>query len=102
MALLGWVGAPDEASAKELLPPLRQPRFVHNASGRFESRYSAVTIQPSPAVLLEGMAGSSLGVWVAHGEGRAHFPQEDVLTSVCHRPPNSGHLGDAGHDRSWL
>lgn len=28
----------------------------------------------SPSVLLKGMEGSSLGVWVAHGEGRAHFP----------------------------
>lgn len=28
----------------------------------------------SPSVLLAGMEGSSLGVWVAHGEGRAHFP----------------------------
>lgn len=25
-------------------------------------------------MLLAGMEGSSLGVWVAHGEGRAHFP----------------------------
>ena len=59
-----------------------QPRFIHNASGRFESRFSSVTIGPSPAVLLEGMEGSSLGVWVAHGEGRAHFPQPDVLQTV--------------------
>ncbi|CAN0011597.1 unnamed protein product, partial [Hapterophycus canaliculatus] len=29
----------------------------------------------SPSVLLAGMEGSSLGVWVAHGEGRAHFPE---------------------------
>lgn len=40
MALLGWVpasGAPtDDASG--ILPDLQQPRFVHNKSGRFESR----------------------------------------------------------------
>ena len=49
----------------------RRGRGAHsNASGRFESRWSTVQIQESPAVLLRGMAGSSLGVWVAHGEGR--------------------------------
>ncbi len=55
-----------------------QPRFVHNASGRFESRWSSVAVLPSPAVLLRGMEGSVLGVWVAHGEGRAHFPCDKV------------------------
>jgi phosphoribosylformylglycinamidine synthase len=28
----------------------------------------------SPAIMFAGMEGSSLGVWVAHGEGRFHFP----------------------------
>ena len=79
MALLGWV--PTAAHA-ELLPPLEQPRFIHNDSGRFESRFSAVTIQPSPSVLLKGMEGSTLGVWVAHGEGKAHFPAPKLLESV--------------------
>ena len=77
MALLGWV--PTAASAPTLLGDLEQPRFVHNKSGRFESRFSSVTIGPSPAVLLKGMEGSSLGVWVAHGEGQAHFPEGKVL-----------------------
>ena len=48
------------ADTPELLPPLEQPRFVHNKSGRFESRFSSVTILKSPAVLLQGMEGSSL------------------------------------------
>jgi len=79
MALLGWV--PSAASDPEL-PLLDQPRFVHNASGRFESRFSSVEIGPSPAVLLKGMEGTRMGVWVAHGEGRAHFPRADVLDRV--------------------
>ena len=79
MALLGWVPI---ASSEATLPALSQPRFVHNDSGRFESRCSTVTIGPSPAVLLKGMAGSTMGVWVAHGEGRAHFPDDAVLQRV--------------------
>jgi len=29
---------------------------------------------PAIKVLLKGMGGAALGVWVAHGEGRALFP----------------------------
>ncbi len=59
-----------------------QPRFVQNASGRFESRFVTVKIEPSPAIMLDGMAGSTLGIWVQHGEGRALFPDLDVLGHV--------------------
>ncbi len=67
MALLGWVpwrGISDKD----------QPRFIHNRSGRFESRFATVRILESPSVMLRGMEGSALGIWVAHGEGFAHFP----------------------------
>jgi len=75
MALLGWIpwrGIEDKD----------QPRFIHNVSGRFESRFSTVRIFPSPSILLSGMAGSTLGIWVAHGEGRAYFPRKDILRKV--------------------
>ena len=77
MALLGWVPfAPAEVAEEE------QPRFIHNTSGRFESRFSTVQIQPSPAVLLRGMEGSTLGVWLAHGEGKLHVPNGKHMTYV--------------------
>ena len=75
LALLGWVpwaGLDDTA----------QPRFVHNASGRFESRFVTVRIEPSPSLFFTGMEGSVLGVWLQHGEGRAHFPDPTVLDRV--------------------
>jgi phosphoribosylformylglycinamidine synthase len=74
-ALLGWV--PWQGIADDI-----QPRFIRNASGRFESRFSTVQIQESPAIMLEGMEGATLGIWVAHGEGRALFPDPDVLKRV--------------------
>ena len=76
MALLGWI------PSNEGLPEKSQPRLLHNDSGRFESRFSSVQIQESPAMLFQGMAGSSLGVWVAHGEGRFHFPDPAVYDDV--------------------
>jgi phosphoribosylformylglycinamidine synthase len=75
MALLGWVPFGDTPDAK-------QPRFIKNRSGRFECRMSSIEIQESPAIMLQGMAGSRLGVWVAHGEGRLHVPERDLLDTI--------------------
>jgi phosphoribosylformylglycinamidine synthase len=72
MALLGWV--PWRGIADEL-----QPRFIHNKSGRFESRFSTVKILKSPSIMLQGMEDSVLGIWVAHGEGMAYFPDKNVF-----------------------
>jgi phosphoribosylformylglycinamidine synthase len=78
MALLGWVpwrGIPDRL----------QPRFIQNKSGRFESRFSAVRILDSPAIMLKGMEGSTLGIWVAHGEGRAFFPDGEMMQDIIQK-----------------
>ncbi|RJQ51038.1 MAG: phosphoribosylformylglycinamidine synthase [Nitrospiraceae bacterium] len=75
MALLGWTPWQGIDGAK-------QPRFIHNVSGRFESRFSTVKILPSSAIMLKGMEGSALGIWVAHGEGRAYFPDNDILKKI--------------------
>ncbi len=74
-ALLGWV--PWQGIAD-----IEQPRFIQNASGRFESRFTAVRVENTPAVMLDGMEGSTLGIWVAHGEGRAYFPEPAVLEQI--------------------
>ncbi len=63
----------------------KQPRFVQNSSGRFESRWVTVKIQESPAMMFKGMAGSRLGIWVAHGEGRLHFPDLGLMDEVMAR-----------------
>ncbi|RLI97496.1 MAG: phosphoribosylformylglycinamidine synthase, partial [Candidatus Aenigmatarchaeota archaeon] len=64
-----WEGIPQQA----------QPRFVLNESGIFESRFVSVAIQPSPSIMLKGMEGSTLGIWVAHGEGRCIWPDGNIL-----------------------
>ena len=75
MPFLGWVPWPD-------IPDADKPRFVQNGSGRFESRFSAVQIQEGPSIMLKGMAGATLGAWVAHGEGRVYFPDEGIYQKV--------------------
>jgi len=80
MALLGWV--PGLVAGGQRPAEVHQPRFVHNRSGRFEFRFTQVSIDASPAIHLRGMEGSSLGVWLAHGEGQALFPDPAVLETV--------------------
>ncbi|KAJ4884507.1 hypothetical protein Rs2_34600 [Raphanus sativus] len=80
MALLGWVPGPQVGGSLDT----SQPRFVRNESGRFECRFTSVTIKDSPSIMLKGMEGSTLGVWAAHGEGRAYFPDEGVLDHMLH------------------
>ena len=77
MALLGWI----DVEMGEAQAPA-QPRFIENLSGRFESHFSSVRVEPSPAVLLKGMEGSSLGIWVAHGEGRCHLDEPAIQRAL--------------------
>ena len=90
MALLGWVpwrGIPDNI----------QPRFIHNSSGRFESRFLSLKIEKSPAVMFREMEESILGIWVAHGEGRAYFPDEGIKKRVLdERLAPARYVDDAG------
>ena len=74
MAHLGWVSSQEISEEK-------QPRFIKNKSGRFESRWVTVKIMESPSIMLQGMAGSVLGTWTAHGEGQLSLT-DDVLTEV--------------------
>lgn len=87
MALLGWVpatAAKDGVAAQ--LQDLQQPRFVHNKSGRFESRWISVSIaEDSPSMWLQGMGGSTVGVWAAHGEGQVLFPDAAVQAAVLEK-----------------
>lgn len=59
------------------------PRMNHNGSEKFESTFVNVTIPQNNSVLLSSMAGSRLGIWVAHGEGRFVLPQDKSMFQVA-------------------
>ena len=52
----------------------QKPRMELNESGKFESAFLNVDIPENNSVMLSSLAGSRLGIWVAHGEGRFIFP----------------------------
>jgi phosphoribosylformylglycinamidine synthase len=72
---------------KELIPGAEHwPTFNVNASGRFEGRTCVLKIASdggvARSVFLRDMAGSSMPVAVAHGEGRAVFSARDDMSAV--------------------
>lgn len=54
-----------------------KPKMLHNDSGKFECRFTAVKISESKSVMLKSLEGSTLGIWAAHGEGKFHLPKEE-------------------------
>jgi len=71
------------SNLKEIIPGASLwPRFVRNRSEQFEARLALVRIEPSPSVLLAGMAGSLVPIAVAHGEGRAEFASPEARAAL--------------------
>ncbi|MFC1615485.1 phosphoribosylformylglycinamidine synthase subunit PurQ, partial [Patescibacteria group bacterium] len=60
-----------------------QPKFITNDSEKFESRFVSVRIGNSPAIMLNGMEGSILGVHAAHGQGK-FYTLNYVLSYILH------------------
>jgi len=51
-----------------------KPKMLHNDSHKHESGFTSVTIQENNSVMLSGLAGTTLGVWISHGEGKFQLP----------------------------
>lgn len=68
---------------------------IKNKSRRFESRYSTVHIQKNNAIMLRGMEGSSLPIWVAHGEGQFNVSCDKMLNSPIRYVDYSGEITES-------
>ncbi|GGD85574.1 phosphoribosylformylglycinamidine synthase [Planktosalinus lacus] len=51
-----------------------KPKMLHNDSHKFECTFTSVEIAENDSVMLSTLAGSKLGIWSAHGEGKFSFP----------------------------
>ncbi|TXE10039.1 phosphoribosylformylglycinamidine synthase [Seonamhaeicola algicola] len=49
-------------------------KMTHNNSHKHESSFTSVKIQENNSVMLSTLAGSTLGVWISHGEGKFSLP----------------------------
>jgi len=59
-------------------------RMTYNDSHKHESGFTSVKIQENNSVMLSNLAGTTLGVWISHGEGKFSLPHtEDQYNIVA-------------------
>lgn len=57
--------------------------MAHNESGKFESAYLNVEVPQNNAVMLSTLSGSKLGIWIAHGEGKFIFEDNEKEYNIA-------------------
>ncbi len=57
-------------------------KMHHNNSHKHESIFTSVKVQENNSVMLSSLAGSTLGVWVSHGEGKFNLPMGEENYNV--------------------
>ena len=62
----------------------KRAKMLHNNSHKFESAFLGLDIPQNNSVMFGSLSGSSLGIWVAHGEGKFYLPEgEDKYNVVA-------------------
>ena len=80
-----------------------KPRMLHNESKKHECGFTSVTVQDNNSVMLSTLAGSTLGVWISHGEGKFSLPYSEDRYNVVAKyrytdypaNPNGSHFDTA-------
>jgi len=67
-----------------LFPEMKEdhPKMHWNDSHKFESGFVSVDIPENNSVMLSTLKGSTLGVWIAHGEGKFVLPRAEDAYNI--------------------
>jgi phosphoribosylformylglycinamidine synthase len=57
-------------------------KMHHNTSQKHESGFTSLTIQKNNSVMLSSLEGSTLGVWISHGEGKFKLPYAEEKYNI--------------------
>ena len=57
-------------------------KMTYNDSNKHESNFTLVAIQENNSVMLSSLAGTKLGVWISHGEGKFNLPLSESEYSI--------------------
>ncbi len=49
-------------------------KMTYNNSHKHESSFTSVKVQENNSIMLSSLAGTTLGVWISHGEGKFNLP----------------------------
>ncbi len=52
-------------------------KMTYNDSNKHESNFTSVKIQENNSVMLSNLEGTTLGVWISHGEGKFNLPHSE-------------------------
>ena len=66
-------------------------KLVHNDSKKHESSFTSVKIQENNSVMLSSLAGTELGVWISHGEGKFNLPETEENYNIVAKYGNEGY-----------
>jgi len=72
----------------------KQPVMSWNDSHKYECTFVTLDIPENHSVMLGSLAGSRLGIWVAHGEGKFNFPYEESRYHITAKFSYSGYPGN--------
>ncbi|MDE7397568.1 MAG: phosphoribosylformylglycinamidine synthase subunit PurQ, partial [Muribaculum sp.] len=78
----------------------RKATMEHNISHKFESQFLGVTIPENNSVMFKSLAGSKLGIWVAHGEGRFNLPMPMSAYNVVAKYSYASYPGNPNGSRA--
>jgi len=67
-----------------------KPKMLHNDSGKFECTFTSVEIKKNNSIMLSSLAGTNLGIWAAHGEGKFSFPKPETHYNIVGKYSYSG------------
>ena len=59
-----------------------KPKMGFNDSHKHESAFTSVVIPENNSVMLSSLAGTTLGVWISHGEGKFIFPKAEEAYNI--------------------
>ncbi|WP_264549855.1 phosphoribosylformylglycinamidine synthase [Flavobacterium sp. N2820] len=57
-------------------------KMHHNTSNKHESGFTSVTVQKNNSVMLSTLEGTTLGVWISHGEGKFKLPYSEEKYNI--------------------
>lgn len=57
-------------------------KMLHNTSEKHESGFASVVIPENKSIMLKSLAGTRLGVWISHGEGKFHLPYAEEKYNI--------------------
>ena len=63
----------------------KKHKMLHNDSHKFESGFISLEIPKNDSIMFGSLAGSKIGIWVAHGEGKFSFPYEEKAYCIAAR-----------------